>query len=311
MLLAAVFLIELLIMLLLPVILPYEVDAKMTAIIDATVLSLILCPLIFYFVIKPLKHLKDECDDLIENELSHADQFNNLAAQADGVFFQLEVYADGTYKLPFLNKQFQAVYRLTQGELQREPELFFSLVHPEDIAKLRNAILLSTQHLSMLSHEYRLQFQNGDECKLSLHAMPRKQSTGTIIFSGFIKPIIENPELKLLRNIASDLYGIPLGLVITDASNTIKQVNHAFSMISGYAKDELLGKNMRLMKSNSHDSEFYKWIWHCVDVHGEWQGEIWSKRKNGQLYLQRTEIFAITNADGDTINYIGAMTDIT
>lgn len=311
MLLIAVFLIELLIMQLLPVILPNEVDAKMTAIIDASVLSLVLCPLMFYCVIKPLKQLKDECDDLIENELSHAEQFNNLAAQTDGVFFQLELYSDGTYQLPFLNKQFESVYHLTQAELQNDPTLFFSLVHPEDITKLRYAISLSAQNLSVLSSEYRLQFKNGDVCKLSLNAVPRKHSTGTVIFRGFIKPIIENPELKLLRNIASELYGTPFGLVITDASNTIKQVNHAFSSITGYASDELVGQNMSLISSKSHDLGFYKWIWHRVHVDGEWQGEIWNRRKNGQLYLQRTEIFAIKNAQSEVINYVGLIYDIT
>jgi diguanylate cyclase (GGDEF)-like protein/PAS domain S-box-containing protein len=100
------------------------------------------------------------------------------------------------------------------------------------------------------------------------------------------------------------------GLVITTTDGTIVSVNPATSLISGYSPDELLGANMRLVKSGHHDAAFYRDIFKSVAANGYWQGEIWNRRKSGEIYPQRLTITAVKNDHGRTAHYIGSFTDI-
>lgn len=309
-LLTSIFLTELVIMLLLPHIIPNNQGSLLKALIDATCLVLVLYPVIMIFVVRPLKNLQINCDSLVENESLILENFNDMASNADGFFFQLKLLSSGNYSLHFLNKQVQSIYRQTQEDLIRDPTQFFSVVHPEDIDEFQNAIKFSAKKLTMLSHQYRLKFQNGDECKLSVKALPQQQTDDAIVFNGFIKQIYENPELKLLRDLSCDLYSAQLGIVFTDSKNNIKQINQSFTTITGYRTEEVVGKNMRILSSKQHDVDFYEFIFHCVETQGSWVGELWNQRKNGEFYLQRTVIFPIKNEHGKTLNYIGVITDI-
>ena len=74
------------------------------------------------------------------------------------------------------------------------------------------------------------------------------------------------------------------GIVITDANGIIRMVNAAFSTITGYAPEEALGKNPRILKSDRHPPEFYENFWKRLINDGKWEGEIWNRRKNGEVY---------------------------
>lgn len=87
-------------------------------------------------------------------------------------------------------------------------------------------------------------------------------------------------------------------LVVTDTNGTFIRVNPAFSQITGYSKEEAIGNNHRLLKSGRHDAEFYKEMWASLNSTGRWQGEIWNKRKDGEIYPQRLSINTTYNSDG-------------
>ncbi len=100
-------------------------------------------------------------------------------------------------------------------------------------------------------------------------------------------------------------------IVVTDSNATIIDVNAAFCRQCGYARDELIGRNPRLLKSGKHGSEFYERMWTNLLTTGEWQGEIWGRRKNGELYPKLLSISAIKDDSGDISHYVGFSTDIT
>lgn len=308
-LLCSIFVTELLIMLLLP---HFNTNNSIiSAFIDAGILVLVLYPVIMILVVHPLKNLQRERDHLEENTAIIFEQFNNMASRTDGVFIQLQLNADGSYQIPFVNSGIKTIYHQTQENLSRDPTLFFSQIHPDDISQFKKVIAISAQKLTGFVHEYRLNLPSGKECKLSLSAMPQQSSDGTILFNGYIKPVAENHELRLLRNIAADVFKDQFGLVVTDRFNNIKQINQAFSTITGYSAQEAVNKNMRLIGSKHHDVEFYNFIWKSVETKGCWQGEIWNRRKNGQLYLQHTLIFPIKNDRNEIVSYAGVIHDIT
>jgi PAS domain S-box-containing protein len=100
------------------------------------------------------------------------------------------------------------------------------------------------------------------------------------------------------------------GVLITDADNRIVDVNEAFSRASGYHRDELLGKSPVVFKSGHHDADFYQEMWRALAESGRWQGEIWDRRKNDEVFLQLLTITAITDAEGTKQGYLAVFTDI-
>lgn len=100
------------------------------------------------------------------------------------------------------------------------------------------------------------------------------------------------------------------GLMITDAENTILRVNHALTKITGYSDEEVVGKNPRMFKSDRHDADFFAAMWESINTTGQWTGEIWNKRKNGQEYPENLTITAVKTDKGIITNYVGTFTDI-
>lgn len=127
--------------------------------------------------------------------------------------------------------------------------------------------------------------------------------------------IYENiTESKLVENdqrIAAIAFESQEGMLVTDANANIIKVNRAFSSITGFSSEEVLGKNPHLLSSGQHSKAFYTELWHSVDSTGAWQGEIWNKRKNGDVYPEHLTITAVKNSNGDTTNYVATLTDIT
>ena len=100
------------------------------------------------------------------------------------------------------------------------------------------------------------------------------------------------------------------GILITDARRRIIDVNHAFTQITGYSREEALGQTPRLLKSGQHDDAFYAGMWEAIHATGHWSGEIWNRRKNGELYPEWISVSAIDNQHGETTHYVGISSDI-
>ena len=101
------------------------------------------------------------------------------------------------------------------------------------------------------------------------------------------------------------------GAVITDASGTILWVNDAFCRISGYLRDEVIGANPRLLKSGVHDTTFYAAMWRQLINDGHWRGEIWNRRKNGEVFPEEISMQALRGPNGRIRRYISIFSDIT
>lgn len=100
------------------------------------------------------------------------------------------------------------------------------------------------------------------------------------------------------------------GIVVTDAQGTILQVNPAFTAITGYSREEALGQNPRILKSDKHPPEYYEDMWHQLTMTGQWAGEIWNRRKNGEAYSEWLTISAVHDNYGKITNYVSIFHDI-
>jgi len=99
-------------------------------------------------------------------------------------------------------------------------------------------------------------------------------------------------------------------IFITDPQGTILEVNAAFCAITGYERSEVLGQNPRMLKSKLHDRSFYKHLWQSLLNDGEWKGEIWDRRKNGEFCPMLLSINAVTDKLGQLTHYVAISTDI-
>jgi len=114
-----------------------------------------------------------------------------------------------------------------------------------------------------------------------------------------------------LRLSATVIEHIADGVVVLDTQGIIVTVNPAFTQITGYSEAEALGKDLTLTRSGRHDEEFYAAMWRAQVEHGYWRGEIWNRRKNGELYLESLTVNAVRDSEGLTTHYVGVFSDIT
>ncbi|MFC1836493.1 EAL domain-containing protein [Thermodesulfobacteriota bacterium] len=99
-------------------------------------------------------------------------------------------------------------------------------------------------------------------------------------------------------------------ILITDLDANIVDVNDAFCEITGYARDELLGQNPRVTSSGKHGKEFWTEVWDSIDRDGQWKGEVWDRRKNGEIFPKLLSISKVGNERGEATNYVGIFSDI-
>lgn len=122
---------------------------------------------------------------------------------------------------------------------------------------------------------------------------------------------IEQSHARNEQKIASLVYqNTSEAMIVTDTNNTIIAVNPAFVQVTGYTAGEAIGKNPRILQSGKHDKAFYDNLWHALDTVGKWQGELWDKRKNGEIYPKWLTIDSIINKDGVLQGYLALFSDI-
>lgn len=114
-----------------------------------------------------------------------------------------------------------------------------------------------------------------------------------------------------LRLIARVFDRVAEGVVITDENQNILTVNDSFTTVTGYTREEVIGKTPAILQSGKQSADFYRKMWADLNRDGWWQGEIWNRRKNGELYLEWLSINTVKDENGKVVNYIGMFSDIT
>jgi diguanylate cyclase (GGDEF)-like protein/PAS domain S-box-containing protein len=125
------------------------------------------------------------------------------------------------------------------------------------------------------------------------------------------RDVTERKLLEAQQRIAASAFESHEGMFITDGKGVILRVNHAFSRITGYAAAEAVGKTPRLLSSGRHDAAFYAAMRTSLDDAGAWQGEIWNRRKNGEIYPEWLTITAVKDERQVVTHYVSTLTDIT
>ncbi|ADE12231.1 diguanylate cyclase domain-containing protein [Sideroxydans lithotrophicus] len=101
------------------------------------------------------------------------------------------------------------------------------------------------------------------------------------------------------------------GIVIVDEDNYIQDINPAFTTLTGYTREDAIGRNPRFLSAGKQSHEFYADMWKSLLEVGHWEGEIWNRRKDGEIYLEKLSIYTLKDAQGKVVNRVGVFSDIT
>ncbi len=186
-------------------------------------------------------------------------------------------------------------------------------LHPEDYAKV-SAFCSSRAHSQEEEGlEFRLLKKDGSELWLrQLVSVVEMDSGSCCILRGFLIDITESKQAMEKQRLAELVFdSIHEGIMITDAQNCIEVVNPAFTKITGYSFDDVKGQNPRILSSGLQDTGFYSALWRSLNKHGHWEGELWNRHKDGQMYAQSTSISYVHDEVGSIKRHIAIFGDVT
>ncbi len=241
------------------------------------------------------------------------DRLQKIASQVPGMVFQFQLFPDGSSCLPYVNEAIRTIYRITPDEVSKNAAKMFSALHPEDQERIRASFRTSAQDLTPWCQEFRLKFDDAPICWLFGNALPQQQADDSVLWHGFITDITQQKQDEANLRIAATAFELQDAMLVTDANRVILNVNQAFTKITGYSAKEAIGKTPQILSSGRHDRDFYAAMWESINSTDAWQGEIWNRRKNGEVYPQWLIITAVKepyDISRQVNNYVASFSDI-
>ncbi|MBS1169110.1 MAG: diguanylate cyclase/phosphodiesterase with sensor(s) [Burkholderiaceae bacterium] len=243
------------------------------------------------------------------SEMSEQSMLSQFPWHFPGVLYQYRLRPDGSSHFPYASNTANQLFDLTPQEMDENAENFFGRLHPEDAAIYRSRLLESGQNLSKWHAEYRIVFHDESVHWREESAMPERLPDGSVLWHGYAIDIDERKELESRKEwLVSALENSPV--VITDLDANIEWVNPAFSALTGYSRDELVGQNPRMLKSGRHDDAFYQQMWQILTAGNVWRGDIVNCRKDRSLSFEEMMISPVKDASGNVHHYVGIKNDI-
>lgn len=128
----------------------------------------------------------------------------------------------------------------------------------------------------------------------------------------FVRDITDRKKSEASLRLTASVFDISQeAIIISDADNMIVDVNSAFSHITGYSREEVIGKNPKLLNSGRQGKAYYAAMWKTIIQHKSWRGEVWNRRKSGEIYPEMLSISAVCDDDGKVMRYVAVFSDIT
>jgi len=236
-------------------------------------------------------------------------QFRAIADMAQEFIYLRQI--DGTYT--YVSPSCANITGYQPADFYNEPSLMNQLIYENDRELWSNHVHHINDGGVPESFDIRLRAKDGKIVWINHICMPVFDNNGkqTCVRSTNLD-ITHRKTLEIKLNQAATVFdNTTEGLIITDLQAKVIGANPAFYSISGYSEADIIGKNPRMWRSDKHDSFFYQNIWSSIKEVGHWQGEIWNRRKNGDVYPAWLTINSVKDEfDQKTINYIAIINDI-
>ncbi|HLF98072.1 MAG TPA: EAL domain-containing protein, partial [Methylococcaceae bacterium] len=192
-------------------------------------------------------------------------------------------------------------------------ESFIAAVHPDDRRLVTEAHRAHIEDGRPYDVDYRIVDRDGKTRWMRSAGRAERDADGKPVrMRGIVQDITSRKQAEESLRLATLAYdNSSEAMVVTDAGGTILTVNPAFTRTTGYAAEEAIGQNPRILSSGRHDGGFYRAMWESINTSGRWQGEIWNRRKDGEIYIEQLSINTIFNEDGAPWRRVAQFLDIT
>lgn len=222
------------------------------------------------------------------------------------------------WNIPTGNISFNDRWAEMRGYLPEEIEPNINFweqgIFPDDFERVQNVFKAHFNgNTPFFSAEYRVRTKLGAWIWLLARGkvVERDSVNNPVRITGITMNITERKHMEQRLRIAAAAFETQAGIIVTDADKCILCVNHAFTEITGYTDKDAIGRSTAFLHSGLLDERFYQTMWSDVAKDGYWQGEVWDKRKNGELFPVWLTITAVFDSQRYVTHYVGSFTDLT
>jgi diguanylate cyclase (GGDEF)-like protein/PAS domain S-box-containing protein len=233
-----------------------------------------------------------------------------LEGSGDGVW-DWNIQADQV----IYSKRWKEMLGYAEEEIGTELSEWSNRVHPEDMPRVMAAL---QPHLdgqtAIYINEHRMRCKDGSyKWILDRGRVSARDAAGKPLrVAGTHTDITDRKQLEEKQKLSATVFSHAReGIMITDVSGNVIEVNDTFSLITGYSREEIMGQNPRMLKSGRQSPEFYAELWKTLLEKDHWCGEVWNRRKNGEVHAELLTISAVRSSTGQVQNYVALFTDIT
>jgi len=291
-----------------------EVGQRQWVLVAAVIALLTLLYLVVFTIVKKAQ------DQIIEQNQKRKRAQHALALSEERWKFALEGAGDGVWDRNLqtgevvFSKRYKAIYGFVADELENNTEAWDARVHPDDLARIEadRAAYFAGEKPSY-ANERRMQCKDGSwKWILSRGMVVARDAQGRPLrMIGTHTDITERHEREEALRLASTvILTMDEAVAVTNMRNEIISVNPAFTVITGYFPNEVIGRNPNLMASGTQPAKFYQDMWEKLSTTGNWHGEVCNRRKSGKLYVEWLSIKQVRDEQGVPTHYVAVFSDI-
>ena len=205
-----------------------------------------------------------------------------------------------------------SLFNIRREDCSGNRQAWAQAVHPDDLESTRRIMQDAMTGQTLVNHGFRVVWQNGEVHRIHDTAKIFYDEHGAPVrLLGVSTDVTEQYDAeRKLKLYASVFVHAGEGIMITDATSTIIEVNDTFCQITGYTREEILGQSPNILRSERQTAEFYAEMWDTLKAEGSWKSEIWNRRKNGEVYAELLTISAVKDEKGLLQNYVAIFSDI-
>ncbi|MBK1681509.1 EAL and GGDEF domain-containing protein [Rhodocyclus tenuis] len=216
------------------------------------------------------------------------------------------------YRLLFCNRKLLDLCGVTPEQAKTNPALVLARIHADDLLPFRDGQLAAWRAKAPFSMELRVIATDGSERWMYVYSEPMSLPDGSYVYNGYVQDIGDSRRAADAMRLAAGVFEhAHEGILISDDAGIIIDVNRTFIELSGYARDEVIGRNAIALQGSELPGHVVNALRAAIVSDGHWRGELWSRRKNGERYAQRVTVSAVFAANGSVSHYIAIFSDIT
>ncbi|MBU0689290.1 MAG: EAL domain-containing protein [Gammaproteobacteria bacterium] len=240
------------------------------------------------------------------------DNYSELVQKIPVGVYKYRMLAQGGGVFDYVSQRWCELLDVKEHDVLRDPHAAFSRILPDDLEEFRWLNDNAREQMHPLEWEGRIKRRDGEVRWLHIASQPTRMENGDILWDGIQYDITDRRRAdESLRINASVFDNSQEAIVVTDANNRIIDVNAAFTTITGYTRAEVMGKNPNILSSGRQDQAFYGAMWQALQEKGAWRGEIWNRRKSGEVFAEMLSISVIADHLGQVQRHVGIFSDIT